>query len=41
MEENEIEVYVNSIEMFKAIKEYGQREKAQVSTKYKNVEKKV
>ena len=40
-EDDEVEVVVNSIELFKTIKEYVQNEEAQINTKYKTVEKKV
>ena len=41
MEDDEVEVVVNSIELFKTIKEYVQNEEARIKTKYKMVEKKV
>ena len=40
-EENEVEVAVNSIEVFKTVREYVQNEKARINTKYKTMEKKV
>ena len=40
-EDDEVEVMVNSIELFKTIKEYVQNQEARINTKYKMVEKKV
>ena len=40
-EDDEVEVMVNSIELFKTIKEYVQNQEAQINTKYKTVERKV
>ena len=41
MREDEVKVSVNSIEMFKTIKEYAHDEEAQVNKTYKIVEKMV
>ena len=39
--ENDVRIILNSIEMFKDIKEYSQVKDAWVSTKYRTMEKKV